>query len=104
MKTYKLSIILLTILVPLLEGCVSDSNATTPPPLRVNFSVIASGDHTVSGLPENRKAEVFTGHDSFNSSFYSFVQPMTEHTVDFSAKRVVLLSLGERVTGVTQFQ
>jgi hypothetical protein len=83
---------------PVLASCAPDSNADTSLPT-VNFSVIAAGDHTISGLPANRKLEVYTDQASFNSSFYVFLQPIHEHTVDFASRRVALLSLGGRPTG-----
>ncbi|MBI3773166.1 MAG: protease complex subunit PrcB family protein [Gammaproteobacteria bacterium] len=98
MKINKLLVVLVTMLAPLLVSCVPESNADTPLPI-VTFTVIASGDKTISGLPENRKIEVFTSQTSFNSSLYLYIHPVTEHTVDFSSRRVVLLSLGGRSTG-----
>jgi hypothetical protein len=88
----------LSIVAPLLAGCALDSKADTPLPA-VNYSVIAAGDNTISGLPENRKLEIYTNQTSFNSSFYLFLQPVAEPTVDFSSRRVALLSLGGRPTG-----
>jgi hypothetical protein len=89
---------LLSVVAPLLVSCAPDSNAGTPLPT-VSYSVIASGDNTINGLPENRKLEIYTDQTSFNSSLYLFIQPFAEHTVDFSSRRVALLSLGGRPTG-----
>jgi hypothetical protein len=90
--------VLFCMIAPLLVSCAPDSNAGTPLPT-VNFSVIAAGDHTISGVPENRKLEIYTDQASFDASLYLFIQPPAEHTVDFSSRRVVLLSLGGRPTG-----
>ena len=87
-----------SMIAPLLVSCSSDSNAGTPLPT-VNYSIIASGDNTINGLPENRKIEVYTDQASFNSNWYLFIQPPAEYTVDLSSRRVVLLSLGGRATG-----
>ena len=94
----KISMVLLSMVVFLLVSCAPTSNADTPLPA-VNFTVIASGDSTVSGQPANRKLEIFTDQAAFNSSFYFFLIPIREHTVDFSTRRVALLSLGGRPTG-----
>ena len=94
----KVFIVLLCVVAPLLVSCAPDSNAGTPLPT-VNYSVIAAGDHTISGLPENRKLEIYTDQASFDSSLYLFIQPIAEYIVDFSSRRVVLLSLGGRPTG-----
>ncbi len=94
----KVFTVLLCVVAPLLVSCAPDSNAGTPLPT-VNFSVIAAGDHTISGLPENRKLEVYTDQASFDSSLYLFIQPISQYIVDFSSRRVVLLSLGGRSTG-----
>lgn len=94
----KVFTVLLCVVAPLLVSCAPDSNAGTPLPT-VNFSVIAAGDHTISGLPENRKLEVYTDQASFDSSLHLFIQPIAEYIVDFSSRRVVLLSLGGRPTG-----
>ena len=94
----KIVTFIFSMLAPLLVSCSPDSNAGTPLP-RVNYSVIASGENTINGLPENRKIEVYTTQTSFNSSLYLFIQPLTEYTVDFSSRRVVLLSLGGRASG-----
>ena len=98
MSISRLLVILIIVLAPLSVSCVSESTTNAPLPT-VKFTVIASGEYTISGLPENRKIEVFTSQTSFNSSFYLYTQPITEHTVDFSGRRVTLLSLGERDTG-----
>ena len=98
MEINKKLAVLVVMLAPLLLSCVPQSDADTPLPT-VPFSVIASGDNTISGSPENRKTEVFTNQASFNSSLYLYVQPVAEHTVDFSSRRVVFLSLGGRSTG-----
>jgi hypothetical protein len=90
--------LLLSVAALLLVSCAPDSNTGTTLPT-VTYSVIASGDSTISGLPEKRKLEIYTDQASFNSSFYLFLQPIAEHTVDFSSRRVVLLSLGSRSTG-----
>ncbi len=87
----------LLIFVTLLQSCAHKSTAKKPLPT-VKFSVIASGDITISGLPENRKLEIFSNQASFNSSFNIYIHPTTEHTVDFSTKRVALISLGKRYT------
>ncbi len=88
----------LSVIAPLLISCAPDSSAGTPLPT-VNFSVIAAGDSTISGKPENRKLEIFTDQTSFNAALHVFIQPLAEYTVDFSTRRVVLLSLGGRPTG-----
>lgn len=98
MKINKLLVVLITMLVPVLVSCVPQSDADTPPST-VTFTVIASGNNTISGAPANRKIEVFTSQASFNSSWHLYIQPDTERTVDFSSKKVVLLSLGMRSTG-----
>ncbi|MDH4234348.1 MAG: protease complex subunit PrcB family protein [Gallionella sp.] len=98
MRIEKLLVVLLTMFAPLLMSCGgSSSNAATLPP-SVMFTVIVSGNNTISGVPENRKIEVFTNQASFNSSLYLYIQPIKEHTVDFSMRRVALLSLGGRST------
>ncbi len=95
---HKIIAFLLSVVAPLLMSCTPDSNAGTPLP-SVGYSVIASGDHTISGSPENRKLEIYVNQTSFNSSLYLFIQPLAEYTVDFSSRRVALLSLGGRPTG-----
>jgi hypothetical protein len=98
---------LLSVVAPLLMSCTPDSNAGTPllnsndvqPLLTVGFSVIASGDNTINGLPVNRKLEIYTDQTAFNTSLYLFIQPIVEYTVDFSSRRVALFSLGARSTG-----
>ncbi len=92
----KVFIFLLSVAAPLLASCAPDSSAGTLP---VNYSVIAAGNNTISGQPENRKLEVYTDQTSFDSSLYLFIQPPAEYKVDFSSRRVVLLSLGGRPTG-----
>ena len=94
----KISMVLLSVVVLLLVSCAPISNADTPLPA-VNFTVIASGDSTISGQPVNKKLEIFTDQTAFNASLYLFLQPVAEHTVDFSTRRVALLSLGGRPTG-----
>lgn len=94
----KIFIVLLSGVAPLLVSCGPDSHAGTPFPA-VSYSVIVSGEHTVSGPPENRKLEIYTNQAAFNASLSVFLQPFTEHTVDFSNRRVALLSLGGRPTG-----
>ena len=94
----KISTILLSVVVFLLVSCAPTSNADTPLPA-VSFTVIASGDNTVSNQPATRKLEIYTDQAAFNSSFYFFLIPIREHTVDFSTRRVALLSLGGRPTG-----
>jgi len=94
----KIFAFILSVVAPLLISCAPDSSAGTPLPT-VNYSVIAAGDNTISGLPENRKLEIYTDQTSFNASLYLFIQPIAEHTVDFSSRRVALLSLGGRPTG-----
>jgi hypothetical protein len=89
--------LLLSVIVPLLISCSSNSNADTYLP-RVNYSVIVSGDQPISGL-QNRKLEVYTDQAAFNSSLYLYIQPLTEQSVDFSSRRVILLSLGAMPTG-----
>ena len=89
---------LLSLVAPLLASCAIDSNANTPLPT-VNYSVVATGNNTINGQPENKKLEVFSNQPAFNSSLYLFIQPLAEHTVDFSSRRVALLSLGGRSTG-----
>jgi PrcB C-terminal len=89
---------LFLVVAPLLVSCTSNSNADTPLPT-VSYSVIASGASTINNLPVNRKLEIYTDQASFNSSLYLFIQPLAEHTVDFSSRRVALLSLGLRPTG-----
>lgn len=91
-------LLLLPMLAPLLVSCIFESTADTPMPY-VPFRVIASGDYPLDGLQQNKKIEVFTDQASFNSSLSAYTQPTTEHTVDFSSSRVVLLSLGGRGTG-----
>lgn len=96
----KILISLLSLAAPLLASCAVDSKANTNTPLpTVNYSVIASGDNTINGQPENKKLEVFTNQSTFNSNFYLYIQPIAEQTVDFSSRRVALLSLGGRPTG-----
>lgn len=89
---------ILSAIAPLLVSCAPDSSAGTPLPT-VSYSIIASGDNTISGLPENRKLEIYTDQTAFDSSLYLFIQPLAEHIVDFSSRRVALLSLGGRPTG-----
>ena len=89
---------LLSLVAPLLASCAIDSNANAPLPT-VNYSVVATGNNTINGQPENKKLEVFSNQPAFNSSLYLFIQPLVEHTVDFSSRRVALLSLGGRSTG-----
>lgn len=81
-----------------LPTIIIDTNANTPLPT-VNYSVVAAGDWTISGQPVNKKLEIFSNQPSFNSSLYLYIQPLAEHTVDFSSRRVALLSLGGRPTG-----
>ncbi|NOX75295.1 MAG: protease complex subunit PrcB family protein [Gammaproteobacteria bacterium] len=95
---FRKQIIVLSLIFPLLAGCVGDSNAESPIPL-VNFTVIVFGDSTMSSLPENKKIEVFTDQTSLNSSLAVYVQLVAEHTVDFSSRRVALLSMGGRSSG-----
>jgi hypothetical protein len=94
----KMGMVPLSVVVCLLVSCAPISNADTPLPA-VSFSVIASGDNTVNGQPATRKLEIYTDQAAFNSSFYFFLIPIREHTVDFSTRRVALLSLGIRPTG-----
>ena len=94
----KIFAFLLSVVAPLLVSCDLDSNAGTPLPT-VSYSVIVSGDHTINGIPENRKLGIYTDQTSFNSSLYLFIEPLVEHTVDFSSRRVALLSLGGRPSG-----
>jgi hypothetical protein len=94
----KIYTFLLTVIALPLLSCAPDSSAYTPLPT-LNYSVIAAGDNTISGLPENRKLEVYTDQTSFDANLYLFIQPFVEHIVDFSSRRVVLLSLGGRPTG-----
>ena len=94
----KISMVLLSVVVLLLASCAPNSNADTPLPA-VAFSVIAWGDNAISGQPVNKKLEIFTEQASFNASLYLFLQPVAEHTVDFSSRRVAFLSLGGRPTG-----
>ena len=94
----KMIAILMSIAIPLLVNCAPNSDAGTPLPL-VAFSEIASGDHAISSQPVNRKLELFTDQVAFNAALYLFIQPLVEHTVDFSSRRVVFLSLGGRPTG-----
>lgn len=98
MKTHKPLLVLLTIFSPFLASCVFNSNADTQKPA-VIFTVIVSGDRTISGSPENRKIEVFTNQASFNSNLSIYGQPYDEHTVDFSTRKVLLLSLGGQSSG-----
>jgi hypothetical protein len=78
---------LLSVVAPLLVSCTSNSNADTPLPT-VSYSVIALGASTIHNLPVNRKLEIYTDQTSFNASLYLFIQPLAEHTVDFSSRRV----------------
>ncbi len=105
----KLKIIgcVLAVVAPLLVSCTPDSSAgalllnsndVIPLPT-VSYSVIASGDSTINGLPENRKLEIYANQTAFDSNLYLFLQPLAVHTVDFSSRRVALLSLGGRPTG-----
>jgi hypothetical protein len=94
----KIYTFLLTVIALPLLSCAPDSSAYTPLPT-LNYSVIAAGDNTISGLPENRKLEVYTDQTSFDANLYLFIQPFAEHIVDFSSRRVVLLSLGGRPSG-----
>ncbi len=73
---------LLPVLAPVLVSCTLASSAGTP---TVSFSVIASGDHTINGVPQNRKLEVYADQASCDSSLYLFIQPLTEHIVDSSS-------------------
>ncbi len=95
---FKVFTFLLSLVAPLLASCAPDSKASTPLPA-VNYSVIATGDNTRTGLPANKKLEVYTDQTSFNASLYLFIEPVAEYTVDFSSRRVILLSLGGRPTG-----
>ena len=95
---HKIFTFLLSVVAPLLVSCAPDSNAGTFLPT-VSYSVITAGDNTINGLPENRKLEIYTDQTSFNSSLYLFLQPFAEYRVDFSSRKVVLLSLGGRPTG-----
>lgn len=85
-------------------GCLPDSSAGTGDSeggskgTPVNFSVIESGQHAVSGDLDLRRLEVYDDQASFNESFFEFSNS-GEYPVDFSAKRVVLMSLGKRSTG-----
>ena len=82
----KLKIIgfVLSLVAPLLVSCTPDSNAGAPllnsndviPLPTVSYSVIASGDSTINGLPENRKLEIYTNQTAFNSNLYLFLQPL----------------------------
>jgi len=92
---YAVAAILITVC---LAGCLSDINAETPVPT-VLFSVIESGYNPVSGVDKNRGLEVFRDQASFNARFAEYVESVQEHTVDFSAKRVILSDLGQRNTG-----
>jgi hypothetical protein len=77
---------LLSVVAPLLVSCTPDSNAGTPllnsndvqPLPTVSFSVIASGDNTINGLPVNRKLEIYTNQTAFNTSLYLFMEPIVE--------------------------
>ena len=69
MSISRLLVILLTVLAPLSVSCVSESTTNAPLPT-VKFTVIASGEYTISGLPENRKIEVFTSQ----TSPYEFIE------------------------------
>lgn len=89
---------LISLAAPFLASCAVDSNATAPLQA-VTYSVIASGSNTISGQPENKKLEIFSNQSAFNASLYLYIQPVAEHTVDFSSRRVALLSLGGRPTG-----
>ena len=90
--------LLLSAAVLLPAGCAPNSNAETAfPP--VGFSAIASGDHALNGLPVNRKLEVFSDQTSFDASLNLFILPIVPHIVDFTARRVVFLSLGGRSSG-----
>ena len=89
---------LLVLLAPLLASCLSESSADTAQS-SVRYSVLLAGERTLSGKPENRKLEVFSNQTSFDSSLYLYVLTLREQTVDFSMRRVALLSLGERPSG-----
>jgi hypothetical protein len=95
---FNMLVVLSSVIALLLMSCAPDSNADAPLPA-VSYSVIASGDDTISGLPENRKLEIYADQTAFNSSLYLFIQPLAEYTVDFSSRRVALLSLGGRPSG-----
>ena len=79
-------------------GCNSDSNAQIAVS-EVPYSIILSGDNTLSGTFENRKIEIFRDQESLDSSLALYATFIREHTVDFSSSRVVLINMGERNTG-----
>jgi len=74
--------------------------------------IIFEGSFTVTGPAKNRKIEVFRTQEAFNSELYNFIQPIKEHTVDFSRSQVVLLTMGsqpspgyfEKVTEFEEFE
>lgn len=88
----------LILLSLLLSSCITVSDADTPVP-EVDFSVIISGQNTLSGLPENRKIEVFTDQQSLNSILALYVNFVTEPPIDFTSSQAVLLSMGGRSSG-----
>ena len=98
MLSKSINAVLMILILSCLPGCLSDTNAGTPIPT-VPFSVIVSGDNPISGVAKNRKLEVFKDQASLNARLDEYVRFVTEYTVDFSTKRVVLLDLGQRNTG-----
>lgn len=84
----------------LLSGCqleIGINNDTAAP--TIPFTVIASGEYTVSGFFENRKLEVFHDQASLDASLAIYVQFAQQHTVNFSTSQAVLINAGQRNSG-----
>ena len=90
--------ILVVLITSCLAGCLSPTNAGTPVQ-NVPFSVIASGQYPISGTHKNRKIEVLMDQPAFDAELALYVELIQPHIVDFSTKRVVLITLGQRNTG-----
>jgi hypothetical protein len=90
--------IFMLLITSCLTGCLSPTSAETPIQY-VPFSVIVSGQYPISGADKNRKMEVFKDQPSFDAELALYVELIQPHIVDFSAKRVVLITLGQRNTG-----
>ena len=65
----------------------------------IDFTEIVSGNTTLDGSLANKKIEVFTDQASLNASLALYINLVTEHDVDFTTRRAVLLSMGGRNTG-----
>ena len=78
----------------LVTACDNDNTVS-----EIDFTEIVSGDITLDGSLANKKVEVFTDQASLNASLAIYVNLVTEHTVDFTTSRAVLLSMGARGSG-----